>query len=212
MDLAEERQIRGVEPVSDKKAQAMTSSEPPKPEGDGETSLGKLLANARERRGMSRQDATKETRIPDHYLRMMESNDYSMISDQLYLMPFLRRYAEFLQLDPEETAMRFVREVQRADNNPPSARLAEPLDKVRRRKRRNWPGIVVVLGLIAVIVGAYIAESHHSDSGDNAASTVAIPVAPEAPAGGAQAGPAAKSDASALAGNGAASPPAPHPQ
>ena len=179
MDVAEERrEIPGAESVSDKRKQA-TASEPLK-DGDGETSLGKLLANARERRGLSREDAITETRIPDHYLRMMESNDYSMISDQLYLLPFLRKYAVFLQLDPEEIGMRFVREVQRADNNPPPVRLAEPLDKVHRRKRHNWTGIIVVIGLLAVIVGAYIAESRHNDSGDSSAPATAI-----APANGA---------------------------
>jgi cytoskeletal protein RodZ len=209
MELAEgRREIRGVESVSDKKKQAAAASEPPR-EGDGEASLGKLLANARERRGMSREDVLKETRIPDHYLRMMESNDYSMISDQLYLLPFLRKYALFLQLDPEETAMRFVREVQRADNNPSPVRLAEPLDKGHRRKRRNWTGIVVVIGLLAVIVGAYIAESRHRDSSDSAGSTAAIPVAP---AGGAPDAPMIKPEAPAPAANGAAAPSTPHPQ
>ena len=46
---------------------------------------------------------------------MIERSDYGLISDQLYLMPFLRRYAAFLDLDGEEVAMRFVREVQRAE-------------------------------------------------------------------------------------------------
>jgi cytoskeletal protein RodZ len=122
-------------------------------------SLGGFLADAREKRGASREDVVRETRIPDHYVRMMESNDYSTISDQLYVLPFLRRYASFLALDPEETAMRFVREVQRADSTP-SARSLEPFE-MDRRKRRNWTGPAIATALIAVIVGAWLTQSHH---------------------------------------------------
>ena len=208
MDVAEERrEIRGVESVSDKKTQATTASEPPKPEGDGDSSLGRLLANARERRGVSRDDAAKETRIPGHYLRMMESNDYSKISDQLYMLPFLRRYAEFLKLDPEETAMRFVREVQRADNNPSAARLAEPLDNLYRPKRRSWTGIIVIIGLVAIVVGAWLAESRHRDSADNSSSTTVVQVVP---AVGAPATAPIKPEASASVAGGGAAAAAPH--
>lgn len=203
MDLAEERrEIPGVESVNDKKAQATTASEPPKPESEGATSLGKALVGARERRGVSREDAARETRIPGHYLRMMESNDYSKISDQLYVLPFLRRYAEFLQLDPDETAMRFVREVQRADNSPPPVRLAEPLNDGYRHKRRSWTGIVVIIGLIAALVAAYVAESRHRDAAENSSSTTVVQVVP--------AGAAAGVDAPAPALGGSSLPPAVH--
>ena len=75
-------------------------------------SLGAFLIAAREGRGLTADDVARETRLPPHYLRMMETNDYSEISDQLYLVPFLRRYASFLYLDQDDVAMRFVREVQ----------------------------------------------------------------------------------------------------
>lgn len=122
-------------------------------------SLGGVLAGARERKGATREDVVRETRIPDHYLRMMESNDYSMISDQLYMLPFLRRYAAFLSLDPEEVGMRFVREVQRADGTQ-SARTIEPIEMDRRR-RRNWTGPVIAAALVAVLIGAWLAQSRH---------------------------------------------------
>lgn len=200
MDLAERRrEIRGVESVREKKAQAMTS-ESLKPEGDGDSSLGRILAGTRERRGLSRDDVAKETRIPGHYLRMMESNDYSKISDQLYMLPFLRRYAEFLQLDPEETAMRFVREVQRADNNPSPMRLAEPLDNIHRPKRRSWTGIIVIIGLVAVVVGAWLAESRHQDSAESSSSTTVVRIAPATSDNGGV--PAAKPQAPAPANGG----------
>ncbi len=124
-----------------------------------EPNLGRLLLEARERRGVAQDAAIRETKIPEHYLRMLESNDYSMISDQLYLLPFLRRYATYLALDPEDIAMRFVREVQRADNIPP-ARIDEPLIP-ERRPQYNWVAIGGVVVLLAIIALAYAAISRH---------------------------------------------------
>jgi cytoskeletal protein RodZ len=146
--------------LADKNAEVLSAGEDSKGElkREGE-SLGTVLTGARERRGWSIAEALKETRIPDHYLRMMESNDYSMISDQLYVLPFLRRYAICLKLDPEELTTRFVREVQRADNAPPS-RAIEPIE-MDKPKRRNWTKPVLAAGLIAMIAAAWILQSHH---------------------------------------------------
>jgi cytoskeletal protein RodZ len=138
----------------------------PKAESEGPT-LGTFLVGARERRGVSRDDAVRETRIPDHYVQMMESNDYSMISDQLYVLPFLRRYATFLALDPEETVMRFVREVQRADNVPP-VRSIEPIEMDRPRaggRRRSWNRPAIAVAVIAGLLAAWLAESRYRHAG-----------------------------------------------
>jgi cytoskeleton protein RodZ len=146
--------------------------------GEADSTLGRFLVAARERRGVTRDEAVGQTHIPDHYIRMMESNDYSMISDQLYLLPFLRRYATFLELDPEETAMRFVREVQRSDNNPP-ARMAEPLHEASRHKRggRYSTALIAIILLIAALVGLYVLDQERHRAGSTTpATSFAFPV------------------------------------
>jgi cytoskeleton protein RodZ len=140
-------------------------------------SLGESLVAARERRGLSRDTVAQQTHIPAHYLRMLEDDDYRLISDQLYLLPFLRKYASFLDIDPDETAMRLLHEVQRVDNNPSPVRLDAPLDDIRRSRRRNWSKPIMFGGLIAVIIGAYIAQSHHKDTDTIPAPTVQPPQA-----------------------------------
>ena len=155
------------------------NAEPKIVKTEQEKSLGESLVAARELRGLSRTAVEQETRIPHDYIRMLESNDYAMISDQLYLLPFLRRYAGFLELDQEETSMRFVREVQRAENNPPPW-VAVPLDDVRHRKRRNWGKSLMFAALTAVVVGAYIAQTHRRDAADSSNSGPA-PVSPQVP-------------------------------
>ncbi len=151
---------------------------------DAESSLGGVLSAARERRGVSREQAASQTGIPKRYLQMMENNDYSLASDQLYVLPFMRRYATFLALDPEETAMRFVREVQHAENNPGSgSRIDQPLDLDKSRKKSGgWIGIVAVVVGIAIAGLLYITLSgrHSSDNTAPAAAVTSVPAAPAA--------------------------------
>jgi len=147
---------------------------------DAESSLGGVLSAARERRGVSQDQAASQTGIPKRYLRMMENNDYSLASDQLYVLPFLRRYATFLALDPEETAMRFVREVQHAENNPGS-RIDAPLDMDKSRKKSGgWIGIAAVVVVIAIAGLLYMTSGRHSS--DNTAPAAAVTSMPAVPA------------------------------
>jgi cytoskeletal protein RodZ len=94
---------------------------------------------------------------------MLESSDYSQISDQLYLVPFLRRYATFLELDPEEMAIRFVREVQRADSSPPGVRMSEPLIGERRKRARIGPAVGMI-ALLAVGICAFLVMQRHREN------------------------------------------------
>jgi hypothetical protein len=163
-------------------APSSPSAEPSKPIAESEPSLGRTLAAARERNGLSRADIVAETRIPGHYIDMIESSDYGLISDQLYLMPFLRRYAAFLNLDGEEVAMRFVREVQRAELAAVAApRMSEPL-ALRDHKRAPWGRMaLVVIALFAIVVLYVIASEHHrGEFGVHQSSLPAAPMEPSA--------------------------------
>ena len=111
-----------------------------------EPSLGNFLIEARKQRGLSADEVVQQTRLPAHYVRMIENDDYKLIADQLYLLPFLRRYADFLGLDSEEVATRFIREVQRADGN--ASRMSEPMPVVESGGRRRW--IIPAVAAVAV--------------------------------------------------------------
>lgn len=126
-----------------------------------EPTLGRILSAARETRGVSVADALERTRIPAHYLRMLESGNYSSISDEIYLLPFLRRYAEFLALDIDDVTMRFVREVQRAETNPIRTSELRPLaSSGARAKSNSWVrglkvAAMVLLGAMGFAVFRY---------------------------------------------------------
>ncbi len=166
--------------VKEKKVEMSEApAEQPQALAEVEQNLGKSLLLAREDRKLTREQAATEARLPAHYVRMMEGGDYSRISDQLYLLPFVRRYAAFLGLDAEEIAMRFVGEVQRSDNIAP--KLSEPIAvEHKTRARGTWTKVVVIVLVIAAGWLYLVNVEHHRDATDDPApqpSAVASPAA-----------------------------------
>jgi len=94
-------------------------------------SLGQLITETRERKGLTREQVINETHLPAHYIKMIETDRFDLISDRLYLVPFLRRYATFLGLDAEEVASRFVGDVQHAEAN--VVRISQEITMVAKR-------------------------------------------------------------------------------
>lgn len=142
---------------------ADVSKPPPEPRPETAAvgqSLGAFLISVRERRGVSVDQTVSQSHVPKHYISMIESNDYSSIADQLYVLPFLRRYALFIGLDPEDIACRFIREVQRADGAP-LARAIEPYQMDRRVERKWIRPALLFAGLILVMIAAWVVQSRH---------------------------------------------------
>lgn len=158
-----------VQPVVDSKPAAPPEKPAEQPDKDAapaipsvlsnDNSLGAVMTIAREARGFTRDQAAKTSNIPGYYLTMIETDDYSSIADQLYLLPFLRRYATFVALDPEEVASRFIREVQRADMNP--GRVSEPIAMFEPRKPIPWGFILRTVALIAVMLGGWFGYRYY---------------------------------------------------
>jgi len=63
---------------------------------------GELLQEARRARGLSISDLSAKTKIPDRILQAIELDDYQKVSGTLYVKSFLRTYAEYVGLDPQE--------------------------------------------------------------------------------------------------------------
>jgi len=78
--------------------------------------LGELMTASREKSGLTREQVAEQTHIPAYYVRMIESDSYDAIPDQLYLLPFFRRYAIFLGLDEQKVVSRFIVDFEKAEN------------------------------------------------------------------------------------------------
>ncbi|MGH7815114.1 MAG: helix-turn-helix domain-containing protein [Candidatus Binataceae bacterium] len=159
------------------------SSAPP----EGQT-LGQFLAAARESRGFSRGQIIAEARIPEHYLKMIETGDYHLVSDQLYLVPYLRRYAAFVGLDAEEIAARFVREVQSAETS--IVRVSEPFAMITHQTRggrlqiapRLWIAVLLAAAILIPIAFMAIRRAGEDRRAAGPAITPAMAVVKSQPA------------------------------
>src|SRR5690606_12019062 len=72
--------------------------------------LGSLLTRAREARGLTLEDAERDTRISRRYLHALENEQFEVIPAPVYARGFLRSYSQYLGLDPQEMLMLFPRE------------------------------------------------------------------------------------------------------
>lgn len=72
--------------------------------------LGSLLVRAREARGLTLEDAERDTRISRRYLQALESEQFEVIPAPVYARGFLRSYSQYLGLDPQEALSLFPRE------------------------------------------------------------------------------------------------------
>jgi cytoskeleton protein RodZ len=146
-------------------------------------SLGHLITEARERKGMTREQVANEAHLPPHYVKMIETDSYDMISDRLYLVPFLRRYATYLGLDAEEIASRFVSSVQHAEAN--VVRISQEITMVAKKPGSNRRIVFAILVAAVVLLLADLAwrrfEEHEASLQAPVASPAAMASSAEAP-------------------------------
>jgi cytoskeleton protein RodZ len=92
--------------MAEQKAEHLSAHDVPIPE------VSLKLQHSREAKGLSLREAEAATRIPVHYLQLLEGRgDTRVLADALDLVPFLRTYALFLGLDPSETVVQFIQSV-----------------------------------------------------------------------------------------------------
>jgi len=148
--------------VADKKSKSKPQAGESAANGaESEPSLGHLITETRERKGLTREQVATEAHLPPHYVKMIETDSYDMISDRLYLVPFLRRYATFLGLDAEEVASRFVSNVQHAESN--VVRISQEITMVGKKPGSSRRIVFAILVGAIVLLLADFAYRHFED-------------------------------------------------
>lgn len=109
-------------------------------------SLGQKLREAREQHNFSIEQVARDTHISKQYLEALEQEDFSMIPGETYIIGFLRNYAEYLSLNPEELVALF-KNIQIQEQPLP---MTELLD---RRSPRSSTRIIVLLVIILAMLG-----------------------------------------------------------
>lgn len=110
-------------------------------------SIGKFLKQAREKNGYNIEQVARETHISKRYLRALEDEDFSVFPGETYAIGFLRNYAEYLELDPEEIVALY--------KNLKIQEQPVPMDELLETKPKKWGfSRIIVLVVILAALGA----------------------------------------------------------
>jgi cytoskeletal protein RodZ len=118
--------------------------------------VGEQLQLARERKGVDLFRAERDTKIRLRYLSALEDSDYDELPAAVYTKGFLRNYAIYLGLDPDELLERWreemdsVRATEQVLVAPPPMPIAAP-----GRHITLTPGMLVA-GLVGLVVLAFV--------------------------------------------------------
>jgi hypothetical protein len=162
--------------------------------------IGDTLADARTRRAVDLEEVHAATGIRPRYLEAIEQEDWDALPEEFYARAFIRKYAQYLEVDPGPLVEEYKRQRQgggargEAPTSPfarTRSRRAEALR--RRRKRQGVYAWIVALGLLAAIVVAVVLIS--SSGGEDGGAKPAKGTATKAGAQGEGAGGAKQSGA-----------------
>jgi cytoskeletal protein RodZ len=108
-------------------------------------SLGEKLRAAREAKGLSFDQVSRETNISIRYLEGLEAENFSGFPGEPYVIGFLRNYGAYLELDAQEL-LSLYRAFKIQEQPVPVEQLLKPPSKL--------PGILLAAAVVLVILGA----------------------------------------------------------
>jgi hypothetical protein len=109
---------------------------------------------AREARGIDLLRAERETKIRRTYLAALERGDYAALPGAVYVRGFLRNYATYLGLDPEEAVAQWHRD---APAGVPEPAIVMPQALTAPRKGLVLSSGLVVAAVVTLVVLAILA-------------------------------------------------------
>jgi cytoskeletal protein RodZ len=127
-------------------------------EPDLTPALPDRLVAARERKGVDLFRAERDTKIRARYLAALERGDYRELPGAVYTKGFLRNYAIYLGLDPEDVLRQWRRE--RGDQLPTEPVIVAPKAILETPRPLTFSPSIVVAALMTVgvvVFGVYLA-------------------------------------------------------
>ncbi|MFQ5766596.1 MAG: helix-turn-helix domain-containing protein [Acidobacteriota bacterium] len=111
------------------------------------------MKRERKLREISLREISLGTKISIRYLEALERNDFASLPGGAFNKGFLRAYAAFIGLDPEEMVNHYLYELARQRETPESERNEASLEDSDRRRRLLFIalGAVVSLSLLLLL-------------------------------------------------------------
>ena len=143
-------------------------------------SIGKILSQARHKRGLTIDEAAHATKLRPDKISALENDDYGRFANNIYARGFLQIYGRFLDVDVSD----FARTLDNSNpicvsdyqylNNAPETRQAVP-----ERRERQRPSIAPLLFFVVLMIlglgGAWIYANYQRIVGTPAVPTASTP-------------------------------------
>lgn len=121
----------------------------------GVTDLGPSLRKVRTARGLSLEEAARDTRIRLEFLEAIEDEDYERLLGDVHVRGCLRTYASYLRLSPDRVVAAYAETRPEAPPAvPPAPSQPEPVMGVPRR-RDDYRLFVMVAATLLVLAAAF---------------------------------------------------------
>ncbi|MBX7147170.1 MAG: DUF4115 domain-containing protein [Alphaproteobacteria bacterium] len=114
--------------------------------------IGSVLRQARENLGQSLSVVSQELCVREHYLRAIEESRFQDLPASIYALGFVRSYAEYLGLDPNDVVRRFRQESQQGSVGNVKADLSFPEPEIEQK----GPSRKIFIICLALIIGGYL--------------------------------------------------------
>lgn len=155
--------------------------QPPWQEEQGRepASFGAWLRSQRKIREVPLGEIADATKISVRYLEALEQDRFDVLPASVFAKGFLREYARFVGLDPDEVVNSYIT-AQQASLEPEANVETEPTSSPSKQGKNNWVLIVTLLVALALIA-FLIYWGGNQRREETVAPSIAAPVLPAAP-------------------------------
>ena len=108
-------------------------------------SLGEKIKNAREKKGISFDQASKDTKISIRYLEALEKENFASFPGEAYIIGFLRNYGAYLEIDVQELLSRYRALIQQE----------QPIPEQLLKHISPVPKIMLRVALVILALGVF---------------------------------------------------------
>jgi Helix-turn-helix domain len=119
---------------------------------DRSIGVGPVLRQAREVRGCSPQEASRDTKLRVDQIRALEAEDFDALPGDVYVRGSLRTYAVYLGVDPDEVLGIYSRNAQDPDPSAPPPKM-DKIERTIAARRLRDNSKVIILVAATVLIG-----------------------------------------------------------